>query len=371
MITSIYIKNFKAFKEIELSPANLTLFTGLNGMGKSTVIQSLLLLRQSYEKKTLPGKGLFLNGDYVNIGKGKDAYSINGEEDHISFELEWEEAFEAGFDFSYSPDSDLQPVRSFNTADSFDPFGTSLFTKNFQYLNAERLSPRILFPTSAYLVEELHSLGNKGEYTAHFIAVNQRESIPIEQLRHPGTNNPSLLSQLDAWMSEVTFGVRLSAVAYSDMNVAKLTYKYETSEGYTEEFNSINSGFGLTYALPVVTAVLAAKPGDLLIIENPESHLHPAGQAIIGKLCALAAENGVQIILESHSDHILNSIRVAVKKKILAPQHAAIYFFERDINAKEHKVDVIQPFIDENGRLDKKPAGFFDEWAKQLDELIK
>lgn len=371
MITSIYIKNFKAFKEIELSPANLTLFTGLNGMGKTTVIQSLLLLRQSYEKKTLPDKGLFLNGDYVDIGKGKDAYSISGDGDHIYFELEWEETFEAGFDFSYSPDSDLQPVRSFNTTDSFDPFGTSLFTKDFQYLNAERLSPRILFPTSAYHVEELHSLGNKGEYTAHFIALNQRAFIPIEQLRHARANHPSLLSQLDAWMSEVAPGVRLKAVVYSDMNVAKLTYEFETSEGITDEFNPINSGFGLTYALPVVTAVLAAKPGDLLIIENPESHLHPAGQAMIGKLCALAAENGVQIILESHSDHILNSIRVAVKKKILAPQHAAIYFFERDINAKEHKVDVIQLFIDENGRLDKKPAGFFDEWGKQLDELIK
>lgn len=372
MITSIYIKNFKAFKEIELSPANLTLFTGLNGMGKTTVIQSLLLLRQSYEKKTLPGKGLFLNGDYVDIGKGKDAYSINGEGDNISFELEWEEEFEAGFDFSYSWDSDLQPVRSFNSTDSFDPFGTSLFTRNFQYLNAERLSPRILFPASAYHVEELHSLGKRGEYTAHFIALKQRKSIPIEQLRHPNTNNSSLLSQLDAWMSEIVPGVSLNARFYNDLNVAvKLTYKFGIPEGYTEEFNPINSGFGLTYSLPVVTAVLAAKPGDLLIIENPESHLHPAGQATIGKLCALAAENGVQIILESHSDHILNSIRVAVKKKILAPQHAAIFFFERDINAKEHKVDVIQPFIDENGRLDKKPAGFFDEWGKQLDELIK
>ncbi len=371
MITSIYIKNFKAFKEVELSPANLTLFTGLNGMGKTTVIQSLLLLRQSYEKKTLPGKGLFLNGDYVDIGKGKDAYSLYGEGDHIYFELEWEERFDAVFDFSFSPDSDLQPVKAFNITGSFEPFDTALFAKNFQYLNAERLSPRILFPTSAYHVEELHSLGNKGEYTAHFIAFNRGKSIPIEQLRHSRANHPSLSSQLNAWMSEVVPGVSLEAVVYSDMKVAKLTYKFETSEGYTEEFNPINSGFGLTYSLPVVTAVLAAKPGDLLIIENPESHLHPAGQAMIGKLCALAAENGVQIILESHSDHILNSIRVAVKKKILSPQHVAIYFFERDINTKEHKVDVIQPFIDENGRLDKKPAGFFDEWGKQLDELIK
>ncbi len=372
MITSIYIKNFKAFKEVELSPSNLTLFTGLNGMGKTTVIQSLLLLRQSYEKKTLPDKGLFLNGEYIDIGKGKDAYSTYGEGDHICFELEWDDKFGVTFDFSYSPDSDLLPKKMFNNrVHSFDPFDTALFNKKFQYLNAERLSPRILFPTSVYHVEELHSLGNKGEYTAHFIAVNQREPISIRELRHPRTNNPTLLSQLDAWMSEVVPGVSMSSIFYSDLNVVKLSYKFETSEGFTGEFNPINVGFGLTYVLPVVTAVLAAKPGDLVIIENPESHLHPAGQAMIGRLCALAAENGVQIIIESHSDHILNSIRVAVRKKILSPEHTAVYFFERDINAKEHKVDIIQPFIDEKGRLDKRPRGFFDEWGKQLDELIK
>lgn len=371
MITSIYIKNFKAFKEAELAPSNLTLLAGLNGMGKTSFIQSLLLLRQSYEKKTLPDKGLFLNGDYLTIGEGKDAYAMNGEGDTIAFELEWDEKFDVTFEFSYSPNSDLQPIKSFNKTDSFDPFITALFNKNFQYLNAERLSPRVLFPTSVYHVEELHSLGSKGEYTAHFIAVNQRETIPIKELRHPSTRISSLLSQLDAWMSELTPGVSLNTVVHRDMNVVKLSYKFETPEGYTEEFKPVNVGFGLTYVLPVVTAVLASAPGDLLIIENPESHLHPAGQAVIGRICALAAEKGVQIFLETHSDHILNSIRVAVKKKILSPQHAAVYFFERDSNAKEHKVDIIQPFIDENGRLDKTPVGFFDEWGKQLDELIK
>ncbi|MCK4763228.1 MAG: DUF3696 domain-containing protein [Candidatus Aminicenantes bacterium] len=372
MITSIYIKNFKAFKEAEISPANLTLFTGLNGMGKTTAIQSLLLLRQSYEKKTLPDKGLFLKGDYIDIGNGKDAYSMYGEDDCICFELEWDEKNEAFFKFSYASESNLQPVKSFELKDSsFDPFTTSLFNKNFQYLQAERLSPQTFFPASTYHVEDLHSLGNKGEFTAHFIAVTQRDPIPIERLRHPKTKHPALLSQLDAWLGEVVPGVRLSSQVLSAMNLVKLSYKFETAEGYTEEFRPVNVGFGLTYVLPVVTAILTAKVGDLLIIENPESHLHPAGQAMIGKLCALAAESGVQVIIESHSDHILNSIRVAVKQKILAPEHAAIYFFERDINAKEHKVDIIQPLIDENGRLDKKPDGFFDEWGKQLDKLIK
>lgn len=371
MITSIYLKNFKAFKEAELSPANLTLFTGLNGMGKTTIIQSLLLLRQSYEKKTLPDKGLFLNGDYIFIGEGKDAYCMYGEGDYIGFGLEWDEKFDVDFEFTYLPNSDLQPTKSFKKTDHFNPFDTALFSKNFQYLTAERLSPRILFPTSAYHVEELHSLGSKGDYTAHFIAINQREPIPIKELQHKLTKSLSLLSQLDAWLGEVVPGVSLNTVVHRDMNSVKLSYKFETSDGYTEEFKPVNVGFGLTFVLPVVTAVLAAKPGDLVIIENPESHLHPAGQAVIGKMCALAAERGVQIIIETHSDHILNSIRVAVKKKILSPQHASIYFFERDINAREHKVDIIQPFMDENGRLDKKPRGFFDEWGKQLDELIK
>jgi len=230
MITSIYIKNFKAFKEAELAPSNLTLLAGLNGMGKTSFIQSLLLLRQSYEKKTLPDKGLFLNGDYLTIGEGKDAYAMNGEGDTIGFELEWDDKFDVTFEFSYSPNSDLQPVKSFNKTDSFDPFITALFNKNFQYLNAERLSPRVLFPTSVYHVEELHSLGSKGEYTAHFIAVNQRETIPIKELRHPLTRSSSLLSQLDAWMSELTPGISLNTVVHRDMNVVKLSYKFETSE---------------------------------------------------------------------------------------------------------------------------------------------
>lgn len=371
MITSINIENFKAFKEADLSFANLTLLSGLNGMGKTTVIQSLLLLRQSYEKKTLPDKGLFLNGDYLTIGGGKDAYCRDGEGDYIRFELEWDNKFNAVFNFSYLPGSDLQPLESHTATGSFDPFSTSLFNSNFQYLSAERLSPRILFPTSAYHVEQLHSLGTKGEYTAHFIAVNQREPVPLKKLCLTGAKNPSLLSQLDAWMSEVVPGVSLNATILSDVESVKLGYKFETSKGFTEEFKPINVGFGLTYVLPVVTAILASKRGDLLIIENPESHLHPAGQAVIGKLCAFAAESGVQIIVESHSDHILNSIRVAVKNKILAPENAAVYFFERDIDQAEHKVEIIQPFIDENGRLDKKPDGFFDEWGKQLDQLIK
>ncbi|MCI0470745.1 MAG: DUF3696 domain-containing protein [Candidatus Aminicenantes bacterium] len=372
MISYIYIENFKVFTRGELNLAPLTLLTGLNGMGKTTFIQSLLLLRQSYEKKSLPDEGLLLNGDYVEIGKGKDAYCMDGVGEHIRFEIEWQgdKCGEAVFDFSYATESDVQPIKSFRPSENFDPFSTSLFNKNFQYLTAERITPRTQFPISEYRVKQLHALGNKGEYTVHFIAAYQRSDVFIENLIHPAAKTRAFLAQLDSWMKEIAPGISINAEVHSSLNMAKLGYKFEVSRGFTDEFNPVNVGFGITYALPVVTAILSSKPGDLLIIENPESHLHPAGQAVIGKLCALAAGSGVQIILESHSDHILNSIRVAVRNEIISPELTAVYYFERDPNADKHKVDIIKPIIDENGRIDKKPTGFFDEWTKQLDQLI-
>jgi len=77
MLETFAIKNFKLLKDQLFHLSNLTVFSGLNSMGKSSVIQSLLLLRQSYEKNMLPGKGLSLMGDYVQIGNGADVLSIS------------------------------------------------------------------------------------------------------------------------------------------------------------------------------------------------------------------------------------------------------------------------------------------------------
>ncbi|WP_180834594.1 AAA family ATPase, partial [Vibrio parahaemolyticus] len=65
--------------------------------------------------------------------------------------------------------------------------------------------------------------------------------------------------------------------------------------------------------LPIVLALLVTKPGGLVIIENPEAHLHPKGQSYLGRLIQRTAEAGVQVIIETHSDHLLNGIRVAAR----------------------------------------------------------
>lgn len=110
-------------------------------------------------------------------------------------------------------------------------------------------------------------------------------------------------------------------------------------------FRPVNVGFGVTYTLPIIVAILSAKVDDLIIIENPESHLHPKAQSILGKLFAIAANAGVQIIIESHSDHILNSLRVCVKNKIISNESVAIYYFERKPDSIEHITDIVHPMI--------------------------
>ena len=121
----------------------------------------------------------------------------------------------------------------------------------------------------------------------------------------------------------------------------------------------------------MITAILSAKKGDLIIIENPESHLHPQGQAKLGELIARAANDGVQLIIESHSDHLFNGIRVAIKNKLVQVDDVSIFYFVRDEKSGVHITSIEQPIIESNGRISHRPTGFFDEYSKQLDELIK
>jgi predicted ATPase len=128
----------------------------------------------------------------------------------------------------------------------------------------------------------------------------------------------------------------------------------------------VNVGFGLTQVLPIIVAALASKEGDLLLIENPEVHLHPAGQSLMGQFLAEVAAAGVQVITESHSDHVLNGIRRAVKRRLIPAEHVALHFFRpRD----EEGEQVISPTIDPSGNIDRWPQGFFDQFDKDMNHF--
>ena len=117
-----------------------------------------------------------------------------------------------------------------------------------------------------------------------------------------------------------------------------------------------------------MVAALSSGPDDLLLIENPEVHLHPAGQSAMGAFLALVASAGVQVIIETHSDHVLNGIRRAVKNRTLSHENVALHFFRpRDEGRTSGEPQVQSPILDVEGNLDSWPDGFFDQFDKDMN----
>ena len=148
-----------------------------------------------------------------------------------------------------------------------------------------------------------------------------------------------------------------------------MTYSYDTGHNITTKaFKPRNAGFGLTYVFSVLVALLSANEGDIIIIENPESHIHPRGQSELARLMALAAKNGVQIFVETHSDHIIYGMRIAIKERDIDKDQVRIYYLDRD--KKEHFSNAHRIEIDEYGRMDRKVRGYFDEFESHLNRLM-
>lgn len=369
MINQIHLLNFKCFEDIRIPLANLTLMTGLNGMGKSSAIQSLLVLRQSFQQGLLPDGGLALNGDLVNIGTAKAMLYEHAQHDHIGISLAWNNNDnDTTFLFSYDKNTDiLKPVLK---PDVMKFFKESLFTDRFQYLHAERLGPRVTYPVSQHHVRNHNQLGSKGEYTSHFLNLFGSTLKVSEKLQHTNGQSNLLIHQVAAWLGEVSPGVDLHLSTYTDMDVMNLEYSFPSTKERSNHFRATSVGFGITYTLPIIVALLAAQPGDLLIMENPEAHLHPQGQVRIGELISRVANAGVQLIVETHSDHILNGIRIAVRQGRCNHNKVAIHYFSRRQKDYRSYSDFESPKIDKDGRIDPWPDGFFDEWEKSLENLF-
>lgn len=371
MIERLRLQNFKCFEDQILEFRPLTLLSGLNGMGKSSVLQSLLLLRQSHEHGLLDRRELVLNGDLVCIGTARDALYESAERDLICFELAAAGA-QARWCFEYG-ESDANVLNITPTSSPPESYvGLSLFGDNFHYINAERTGPRTTFEISDSTVRQHRQLGPRGEYTAHFLSVFGRDDIPNEALAHPGAESLKLRDQVEAWLGEVSPGTRLHFTAHPGMDIVNLQYSFVTGQQVpSNQYRSTNVGFGLTYILPVLVAVLASPRGALVLCENPEAHLHPKGQVLMGELMARAASVGIQVVTETHSDHVLNGIRLSVHADRIAPSDVKLHFFQRREHEGQSRSEVVSPQIDPDGRIDAWPEGFFDEWDRSLESLLE
>lgn len=324
MITNLRISNFKSLKDISLDLRNINLFMGLNGMGKSSLIQALLLLRQS---RDLVHGTVNLNDSLTNIGTGKDAmYQYNDKDEYIQIQFSDNLLPELEWKLEYQPENQHLTTKDIYAADILGKH--SLFNSNFQYLKAERTPPLDDYKTSSQEVVKDKQIGIEGQFAVHYLNEFGNDKVS-DHLLHPKGKTNLLLHQVDAWLGEISPGTKLNTREVPGLEKILLDFQFETATGFTNNFKPKNVGFGLTYVLPVILSLLVSVENRLIIIENPESHIHPRGQAELGKLIALAALTDAQVLIETHSDHIINGMRVAVKEKNELVDKVHLYFFER------------------------------------------
>ncbi len=373
MLTRLDLRHFKCFTLLQLPLSPLTLLSGSNASGKSSVLQALVLLHQTMREYEWSYR-LMLNGASVELGTVFDV--IDQVHGRRSCEIGlWDSETSYQWEFAGQRDEMSMAVTRVRSGDVEEnppavlhhliptSCGEELADRlcRLAYLTAERLGPRETYPLED--PQRTSVVGPRGEHAAS-VLYSGRDLRVLDDLIIEGVV-PTRLRQVEARMSRFFPGCELTVEKVPQANAVTLGIRTSRS---TDFHRPIHTGFGLTQVLPIVVAALSTDEDGLLLIENPEVHLHPAGQAAMGGFLAEVAAAGVQVILETHSDHVLNGVRRAVKGRILAPEDTALHFFRlRKDEELEGAIQVESPILDSDGNVDSWPDGFFDQFDKDMN----
>ena len=371
MLKRLKLSNFKCFENLDMSLAPLTLLSGLNGMGKSSVIQSLLVLRQSIiaKRNEIPDE-LILSGDITDLRTGADVLFEDAQNSTIRIEIHHDNIpTPYGLSFEYVGSADRLLTNSHSEPHDGDlpnewlsvpPFGRDLI-----YVNAERIGPRKHYPLSDTAARR-GDIGSRGEFALNYWNSRKDHVLHDNDPRNVGHSTRKLSAILECWLDSVIPGAHLWLDTVPDADALLARFSFDRPRDVeTRPYCATNVSFGLSYSLPVLITLLAP-PGTLCLIENPEAHLHPQGQTKLAELAVLASNAGLQIIVETHSDHFLDGVRVAVHDNLILPEQVAIHYFERI----DGKTVVSSPIVDSDGRLSSWPSGFFDQHDNNLVKLL-
>lgn len=375
-ISKITLENFKCFDALEFPCAPLTLLTGYNAAGKSTVLQSLLLLTQGLREAS-HSKLLPLNGDIIELGSGSDVVNHYASEQSFSLgassnqeSITWHFRHQkdlsarglvqlvnvkySGASSSKKSTSQILPIRI-----SQSPLTQAL--RNVIFIGAGRDGQLETYPLPRTPSQQVGDVGANGQYGAYWYLECADDEVDPKR-RHPTDDRETVRSQMDAWINELFPGARANADRLTVDSPVQLTFSLTKTSPWSKP---VNVGFGLSYAFPMLVAVLTAKPGSIIVLDSAEAHLHPRAQSAVGRLLAQMAGAGLQIFLESHSDHLLNGIRLAVREELLRPQDAAVHFF----GANRCAGSVTTLSLDRMGAISDWPDGFFDQTERDLASL--
>lgn len=383
MLTGIDLQYFKCFETLKLPLRPLTLLAGANGSGKSSVLHALALLHQTMREHE-HSDSLALNGNLVSLGSAADIIDqvrgqgfceigLHDDETEYSWKLTptnrdvsltIEQINIDGEDYyrrqHAAPLRYLLPKGISETGDQHKDFTRRM--RRLSYLTSERIGTYEVYPTTL-----------EAEHTPVFGRRRKRgENVLIFPIGKPVVEELSIkdagrscLEQVEARMNKMFPEFKVELCPLSKSNSVQIGL---SNDLHKDHFGLIKFGSGMMQVLPIVVAALCTRPRDILLIEYPEMLLHGSGQAVMGMFLAEVASAGVQVLLETHSDHILNGIRRAVKEGVLAAEDAALYLFRPRTKMDPFRFPQVEStLVDPNGNIDTWPTGFFDQFDKDLN----
>lgn len=439
MIQNLQIKNFKSWKDTgDLSLAPLTGFFGTNSSGKTSILQLLLLLKQTVES---PDRNRVLNmGDnrsYVDLGTYYDMIRGHDEKNRFEFSLSWklpnkmniyspEEKNKLLFstyvmnlttaiEYDKSPvvdsfcysfadqkfgmkrdvetnNSKYELISENYTAKRFKGRGWPLpapvkcygfpdevsgYYQNLGFLSRMVLSFEALFGRIAYLGplrdypkrsyswsgEGPVDVGIKGEMTVDALLSAHKNNLRISLGR--GYKKNTIEERIGYWLKEMgiihTFELKPIAA-----NRKEYELQVKTSR-YSPEVLITDVGFGVSQILPVLVLCYYMPEGSTIILEQPEIHLHPSAQVILADVFVeVVKRKKSQIIIESHSEHLLRRIQRRIAEDHISSGDAALYFCKMgDEYSTMEKLDV-----DSFGSITNWPDNFFGNDIEDLSAMV-
>ncbi len=246
------------------------------------------------------------------------------------------------------------------------------FATKIGYLGPLRYSPLAELPP--YRSRYADGIGVRGEYTAEILNLMKDKKVnfipPTSASPTSGEEKEQVTVALSDAVADWLKYLEIAKDTQSeDMGVHGYAIKVDDTGSGGNYFSLHHVGVGVSQLLPVLVMGLLAKPGDILLLEQPELHLHPKAQSQLADFFLSLIDRDVQVIIETHSEHLVDRLRyhiAASDDDSPRNKDIRIYFAEKP----QSVTTFTEVGVDEFGILESWPKGFFDERTDQIPKII-
>lgn len=351
MIKKMEIRNFKCIRQMELECRNLNLLIGVNSSGKSTIHQALLFVGQNMEES------VGINGPFVTLGEFEENQCLYSSEKDIVTIIWDENGNYVRKKLVRNTDNKLLIKTTFHGDKTalYDMLDRK--QRKLQYLSCHRLGPQNLYKKNM-AIDDL--IGNEGEFAVSYL--NKHGMEPLEANLCKGSLDFTLLGQVNWWLEYIT-GAEISTEEIPGADAVKASYRMNDAV----KIRPGNIGSGISYLISILIMCLSSPCQAILVIENPEIHLHPSAQSKVCEFLYFMAQSGRQLFVETHSDHIFNGFRAGITTEKMERDLINIEFVSMN---EDYTTEIMSVEIGKYGKIENQRKDLFDQFDIDLNRMI-